>query len=138
MNKVERLREIKTEINRLREEERELSIPIVANMGMIRNLYDIFTLSLKKQDAKADPHDTGNRKKFLYLILYVCSPATLVGGAIRHRLRECLTPIVGCTPTGVTRDYKTALFFYETYKNFRDSVDLIIKDTLELLGKKDK
>lgn len=135
MNRVDELRRVRTEIDRLRDDEKRLSVPIVMNMGMIRNLYDIFVMSLKWQDVDADPRDTNNRKKFLYAILYIFSPSTLVGDVMRHKLRECVSKVMGCTPTGVSRDYKTGLFFYETYKEFKESVDLITYNMLRVLGK---
>lgn len=122
----------------LRDEEERLSVPIVMNMGMIRNLYDVFMMSLRRQNPSADPTDTQNRKKFLYAVLYVCSPATLVGNVMRHKLRECVSSVIGCTPTGVSRDYKTAVFFYATYADFRDSVDVIVRDMLDTLEVTDK
>ena len=138
MNRVEELRRIRQEMGRLEDEEKRLSVPIVMNMGMIRNLYDVFMLSLKRQCLSANPTDTNSRKKFLYAILYIFSPATLVGDVMRHRLRECVSSILECTPTGVSRDYRTAMFFYETYKDFKTSVNLIIKDMLDVLGKEDE
>ena len=135
MNRVELLREIHAQMDLLREREKKLSQPIIENMGMIRNLYDVFRLSLMKQNPKADPENTGNRKKFLYAILYIFSPATLVGEVMRHRLRENVSAVIGCTPTGVSRDYKTSLFFYATYQDFRESVDLVIYDMLDYLNK---
>ena len=138
MNKVEALKKVKADKELLVAEERRLSIPAVMNIDMIRNLYDVFVMSLRRQNPKADPKDTTNRKKFLYAILYVCSPATLAGDVMRHKLRECVSSIIGCTPTGVSRDYKTALFFYDTYKEFHESVDLIIKDMLIVLNEKEE
>lgn len=135
MNRVEELRRVRSEIERLREKEKDLSVPVAMNMSMIRNLYDVFCLSLKCQEPKADPSDSSSRKKFLYAVLYIFSPATLVGDVMRHKLRECVSGIIGCTPTGISRDYKTGLFFYSTYKEFRESVDRIIADMLLVLGK---
>lgn len=135
MNRVERLRQIHLEMEKLMEKEKKLSQPIVENMGMIQNLYDVFRLALKKQNAKADPDGTAERKKFLYAILYIFSPTTLVGEVMRHKLRENISAVLGCTPTGVSRDYKTGLFFYATYTDFRESVDLIIIDMLDYLNK---
>ena len=137
MKRVEELRKVRAEIDKLKDEDKRLSIPIVMNMGIIKNLYDAFILALKRQDPTADPTDTGNRKKFLYAILYLFSPATLVGDVMRHKLRECVSKVIGCTPTGVSRDYKTSLFFYSAYKDFRESVDNIIKDMLHILDKDD-
>ena len=138
MNRIELLRNIRIEISRLHNEERKLVTPIEMNIAMVRNLYDVFQLSLKRQDITANPLDTNNRKKFLYSMLYIFSPVTLAGGAMRHRFRECISTVIGCTPPGVSRDYKTAMFFYATYKNFRDSVDKIIVDILSVLGRVDE
>ena len=122
------------EMERLKVEDQRLSVPLIMNMGVISNLYDIFTLSLAQEDPKADPSDTNNRKKFLYAVLYLFSPATLVGDVMRHKLRECVSSVLGCTPTGVSRDYKTGIFFYATYKSFKESVDRIVSDMVNVLG----
>lgn len=137
MNRVARLREIRSEIDSLRDEEKRLSRPIAVNMGMIGNLYDLFSMSLKRIRPQASPKDTESRKMFLYAILYLFSPVTLIGDVMRHKLRECVSGVIGCTPTGVSRDYKTAMFFYTTYQEFRECVDGIIADMLEILGKED-
>ena len=137
MNRIDRLRDIRAEIENLKDEDRRLSVPIVMNMGIIRNLYEVFKVSLKRQDPDATPQDTNSRKKFLYAILYIFSPATLVGDVMRHKLREYVSSVLGCTPTGVSRDYKTGVFFYVTYSDFREEVDSIIRDMLAILGKCD-
>lgn len=135
MNRVERLRQVHSEIERLAEEERMLARPTVTNMGMIRNLFDVFCLTLKYQDTESNPLDTNNRKKFLYAILYLFSPSTLAGQVMKHKMRRCVSDIIGCTPTGVSRDYKTSIFFYATYSDFRNSVNNIIDNMLLVLGK---
>lgn len=137
-NRVEELRKVRHLIETLKEADKRLSVPFIMNMGVISNLYDIFTLSLAQQDPTADPKDTNNRKKFLYAVLYLLSPATLVGDVMRHKLRESVSAVLGCTPTGVSRDYKTAIFFYATYKDFSESVDMIVNDMLYCLNKEDE
>jgi hypothetical protein len=101
-------------------------------------MYDVFTVSLKRLSPNALPNDTTSRKKFLYAILYIFSPSTLVGEVMRHKLRDCVSKVIGCTPTGVSRDYKTSLFFYATYKEFRDDVNSIIRDMLCIIGKENE
>ena len=137
MNRVNELRRIRENIEILREQEEKYSRPILSNMSMIRNLYDVFCMILKCQDC-GKPTESDNRKKFLYAILYIFSPSTLVGGSMRYRMRECVTEIIGCTSTGVSRDYKTAMFFYDTYNSFRESVDGIIRGMLKVIGKTDE
>ena len=137
MNRVSRLREIRSEIESLKDEEKRLSKPVAVNMGMIGNLYSLFPMSLKRIRPDANPLDTNSRKMFLYAVLYIFSPVTLIGDVMRHKLRECVSVVIGCTPTGVSRDYKTAMFFYATYQEFRDCVDGVIADMLEVLGKQE-
>ena len=135
MNRVIELQRVHTQIESLKDEFERLSVPIAMNMGMIYNLYDAFKMSLKCRCPDATPNDTSSRKKFLYAILYIFSPATLVGEVMRHKLRENVSRITGCSPSGVSRDYKTGVFFYATYKEFREDVDAITKDMLKLIGK---
>ena len=47
MNRIEELRRVRQDIERLRDEEKSLSTPIFNNMGVIRNLY----LSVCKMSA---------------------------------------------------------------------------------------
>ena len=54
---------------------------------------------------------------------------------MRHKLREFVAAIINCTPTGISRDYKTGLFFYSTYREFKEEVDNILRDMLCVLGK---
>ena len=82
MNRVEELRRVHSEIDDLKDEYRRLSIPIVMNMGMIRNMYDVFTMSLKRLAPNAQPNDTNSRKKFLYAILYIFSTSEESSGRI--------------------------------------------------------
>ena len=133
MNKIEELRHIRLEIERLKGQEKTLAEPIVYNMEIVRNLLDVYKCTVKRQNG--DPNDTDNRKKFLYAILFIFSPSTLVGDQIRHQLRELVSDVIGCTNTGISRDYKTAQFFYDTYQEFRQSTDEIIKDMLYVMGK---
>lgn len=136
MNKIEELRHIRLEIERLQGQEKALSVPIVMNMDIARNLYDVYQCTIMRQGG--DVFDTDNRKKFLYAMLYIFSPSTLAGGTMRHQFRELVSNIIGCTNTGVSRDYKTAQFFYNTYQEFRQSTDEIIKDMLYVLGKENE
>ena len=133
MNRILELKGIRAEINRLKSQEKKLVQPILSNLGLVRNLYDVYKNAIKRQNG--DPYDTDNRKKFLYAIIYCFSPATLVGDVMRHHLRETITAVIGCTHTGVSRDYKTAQFFYDTYQEFRESTDLIIAEMLYVMHK---
>lgn len=132
MNRIAELRKVRDDINRLTKLERRLSQPLLQNLGMVRNLYEVYKNAITRQ--MGDPYDTDNRKKFLYAIIYCFSPTTLVGDAMRHRLRETVSSVIGCTNTGVSRDYKTAQFFYDTYREFRESTNLIIKEILTVTG----
>lgn len=137
-NRIEELRAIRREMDALAEKERVLSQPIVDNLGVIHNLYDVFRMTISRVSDNPDPTDTDNRKKFVYAILYICSPATLAGKTVRHRLRENVAEVTGCTITRVSRDYKMALFFYDTYSVFREQTNAIIMDMLDALNKKEE
>ena len=113
--------------------EREHTSPLLSNMSMIRNIYDIYKGTLRRIDPSADPRDTINRKKFLFVVLYLYSPETLCGSIIKHRLREHFSSVLQCAPTSVSRDCADARVFYDNYPDFRNDVNMILSDVVDAL-----
>lgn len=133
-----KLRRIK-ELLRMREElaafEREHTRPLLTNMSMIHNIYDVYKGTLKRISPAADPGDTINRKKFLFVVLYLYSPETLCGSIIKHRLREHFSSVLHCAPTSVSRDCSDARVYYDNYPDFRKDVNEILRDVVDSLPK---
>lgn len=137
-SKLRHIRELFGMRDRLAAFEREHTSPLLTNMSMIRNIYDIYKGALRRIDPSADPRDTINRKKFLFVVLYLYSPETLCGSIIKHRLRENFSSVLQCAPTSVSRDCADARVYYDNYPDFRHDVNTILSDVVDSLFGTDK
>lgn len=132
-DKLTRIKELFERRKELAAFESRYATPRLTNMSMIHNIFDIYKATLKRIDPKADPRDTMNRKKFLFVVLYLYSPETLCGSIIKHRLREHFSTVLDCAPTSVSRDCSDARVFYDNYPGFRRDVNTILSDVMESL-----
>lgn len=114
---IGRLTKIKEERLNLVLEEKELSKPILHDINLVGNIYDLFMSSF---DGKST---MWRRKMFIFVVLYLYSPSALAGTKMRRGLRYKIASVLGCTCSNVSHDYKNVRFFYTTYKAFRMHVN---------------
>lgn len=118
--KIMRLSVIKEMKATLSREENMLSEPLLTDMSLVRNIYDLFISYHKGRKVPMQ------RKMFIFVILYLYSPCALVGSKMRRGLREKIATILQCTNSNVSHDYKNVSFFFTTYKGFRkEALDVI-------------
>ena len=132
-DKLTRIKELFERRKELAAFESRYATPRLTNMSMIHNIFDIYKATLKRIDPSADPRDTINRKKFLFVVLYLYSPETLCGSIIKHRLREHFSSVLQCAPTSVSRDCADARVFYDNYPDFRNDVNMLLSDVVDAL-----
>jgi hypothetical protein len=121
-NLIERLESIKESQRALSREEFNLSKATYNDYSQISTIYDTF--------PEGRTHSAFlKRKKFLFVVLLLYSPAALAGGRMRRGLREVIAVTVGCSCSNVSHDYQNVWFYYTSYKKFREDV----KDALELI-----
>lgn len=129
MSRLATIRELKADLSR---EETELSVPLLHDLCMVGNVYDLFTAIIGKQIKRRDV--SMERKMFIFVILYFFSPASLVGFRMRRGLRGQIADVLGCTCSNVSHDYKDVGFYYNTYKKFRSDCYNVISTLRERLG----
>lgn len=127
MKEIDEIIQIQNEINKLQDRKNLLTKPKYTDFSYINELYKKY---MRFQANKNLSHKgTYNACKFIYIVLYLYSPHTLAGGktipGIIKRLKECLDTSSG---TMVSDYINRTRFFYKTYKEFRESIDELIKD----------
>lgn len=123
------IREIKAELSR---EETELSLPLLTDVCLVGNIYDLFVSIVGKRIKKRSM--AMDRKMFIFVILYFYCPSSIAGFKIKRGLREKIAEVLDCTCSNISHDYKDVGFYYQTYRKFRTDVNTIISRIKEQMG----
>ena len=73
------LKSIREQKSRLSEREQELSSPILTDFSLIPEIYDWFKDLLAGMDCPPNPESVTQRKKFLFIVLFLFAPSVLAG-----------------------------------------------------------
>ncbi|WP_148296587.1 hypothetical protein [Phocaeicola paurosaccharolyticus] len=133
---ISSLKSIKEERECLYQAEKKLSTPILRDMSLIPELYSYY--------RKLYPIPGGRQrislynKYFVFSIIYLYSPNTLAGNQIKNGLREKIAETVGINNgTRISQLCANLAFDYETYKDFRDTMDNVYNELTSWLRAKE-
>ena len=127
---MKRVKWVKDTKNVLFKEELRLSVPLLHDLSLVGNIYDLFISYHKGKTFR------NVRKQFIFVVLYFFSPSALGGMKMRRGLRDKIADVLQCTASNVSHDYGNVGFFYTRYKNFRNEVNATIERMLVDLGLK--
>ena len=100
---------------------------------MIGTLYRWFQEIISQKETFRVGNVT-QRKKFIFIILFLYSPSTLAGGKMKNGLRNKLAEVLGVSAqTAISDNRNNLVFSYQLYKYFRQDVDWIYGEILERL-----
>ena len=80
---IAELKSIREQKSRLSERENELSSPILTDFSLIPELYTWFKELLAGMACPPNPESVTQRKKFLFIVLFLFAPSVLAGGRLR-------------------------------------------------------
>ena len=119
------------EIKSIREQKSKLSEPILTDLDMIGMLYRWFQEIISQKEIFRSGNVT-QRKKFIFIILFLYSPSTLAGGKMKNGLRDKLAEVLGVNAqTTISNNRNNLVFSYQLYKYFRQDVDWIYGEMME-------
>lgn len=133
---ITELKAIREQKSILSERERELSEPLLTDYSLIEIIHDWFEDILQNMTFPPNPNSPIERKKFLFIILYLYSPSTLAGGKMKIGLRDELARVTNCTTTLISHNCEDVTFYYNQYKSYRANIDLIYTEILVRLKNK--
>ena len=121
--KIERIERIRIKKKELLEMENSLSKPLIHDFTLIPIIYKYFVEEIQKDDFAPNEKSVIQRKKFIFIILYLFSPSTLSGGKMRMRLRNAIAEAVQVKSLSIISDNcNDVAFLYKHYKGFCDEV----------------
>lgn len=122
--KIEAIKEARQYLEALKEKEREMLMPAFPP-SMINEMFTIFcdiTDYRNKKCAEA----IFLRRAFLFVALYLCNPASLIGNSLPRGLRHIFAFLFGInSPTAISQDCRSCVFQFNTYNDFREKANFI-------------
>jgi hypothetical protein len=131
---IAKLRDIRTEMSVLEVCKEKLKRPVLEDFAMLPTLYEWFKDILSDKPLPPDPDSVTQRKKFLFVVVVLYSPATFCGYATKARLRKELARMFGVADVTISRNIADMLFFYDNYNDFQSETEAMyeqIKSRLE-------
>jgi len=100
--------------------------PRMKDLSLIVAIHDRYVEIAAESGFKAD--GTSNNKQFLFIVLYLYSPASLLGGRINKELRSSIATALGISAsTALYKMRSTSVSWYETYPEFRNECNLALE-----------
>lgn len=125
---------IREQKSRLSERESELSSPILSNTSMISEVYSMFCKVLSERDCPPRADSVYQRKKFLFIALFLFAPSVLAGGRLPNGIRAELARIFpDVSPCVISNNITDVLFIYQNYKDFRQDIEYLYTEIVKRL-----
>ena len=131
------LKTIREQKSRLSEREQELSAPMLTDFSLILEIYAWFKEILSGMTCPPNPESVIQRKKFIFIILYLFSPSTLAGGKMTPGLRDDLAKVLGVNSKSTISDNcADVVFLYQNYVDFSEDITCLYGHILDRLENK--
>lgn len=132
--KIVELKKTREDIANLVEYERGLSRPVLKDFSLVEVMYRIFKDILSQRDCAPDIESVTQRKKFVFITLYLFCPGVLIGGCMPKGLRKALSMTLGVrSGTSISNDCDDVVFLYQNYKDFCEDTDSLFDEILRRL-----
>ena len=131
------LRTIREQKSRLSERENELSSPILSDIYLLPEIYSLFCDALEERDCAPKIDSVYQRKKFLFISLFLFAPSVLAGGRLPNGIRAELSKIFpDVSPCVISNNISDVVFIYQQYKDFRQDIDYLYAEIVKRLRDK--
>lgn len=133
-DRIIRLKKIRIEKSELSEEENIISTPLLSDKSLIYEIYKIFAEVLSERDCPPRIESVAQRKKFIFIILYLFSPSKLAGGKIIHGIREEMQKVLNIHSNSTISDNcDNVVFEYQNYPDFSRDIEYLYTEILNRL-----
>ena len=131
---IAELKSIREQKSRISERENELSRPIIQKVELISEIYGWFREILSEMALEPNIESVTQRKKFLFIILFLFAPSVLAGGRLPNGVRAELSKVFPeISPCVISNNIADVSFIYQNYKDFRQDIDYIYTEIVKRL-----
>lgn len=128
------LKAIREQKSRLSEREQELSAPMLTDFALIPEIYSWFKEILSQSDCPPNFESVTQRKKFLFIVLFLFAPSVLAGGRLPNGIRAEIAGVFpDVSPCVISNNIADVSFIYQQYKDFRQDIEYLYNKILERL-----
>ena len=121
LSKLRVAKDFEEDIKQTERKVNEALRPSLSDVGLLGEVYRLF-LAFVENGKKV--MDTNNRKKFLFIAVYLFCPSVLIGHTMPRGFRDRVKELINAkSASTVSNDVANLLFLYNHYKDFRDDVD---------------
>lgn len=101
---------------------------------LIPVVHEMFKDILSEIDPLPDVESITQRKKFLFIILFLFAPSVLAGGRMPNGVRKVLEEVFpNVRPCTISNNIADVSFLYQQYKNFREDIDYLYTEIINRL-----
>ena len=131
------LKAIREQKSRLSECEQELSAPMLTDFALIPEIYSWFKEILSQSDCPPNFESVTQRKKFLFIVLFLFAPSVLAGGRLPNGIRAEIAGVFpDVSPCVISNNIADVSFIYQQYKDFRQDIEYPYCQIVERLKSK--
>jgi len=125
LSRIKEMKKVRREMEEFREREMKLFRPLLKDMKHIPVIYDWFHAAQQLRNCPPREDCVKLKKEFVFIVLYLYCPATLVGGKALPGIREKMAEILGYNAaSAVSNITADVAFLYQHYRDFRQEIDL--------------
>lgn len=135
LDRINALQIIRKEITELQSIERSLSSPLLSDYSDIPKAINAFLDVTGTTRFEGTWEAVNNRKKFIFIAIFLFAPGMILGDSMPKRLRAELGKALGLkAASAISNNWADALFYYHQYPDFRDDVDRTTQKMLTYLN----
>lgn len=125
LEKIERIIAIRKEKEKLLKEEKEVSTPTLTDYDKLPIIYEWFKSILKDRPCPPNINTVLQRKKFLFIALYLYCPNALCGDILPHGFRNCISSLFpNVSSNAISLNISDIVFLYRhNYDGFKNDID---------------
>lgn len=131
-SRIMQMKRITHQIDELNGQLGALSRPRLTDYGLLPYIWSEFVEFCKKNGKS--PAQVYERQKFLYVVLLLYCPQTLIGRKLKGGLRKALSEEIGVKGESISDNIRNVVIIYNNYGDFSRDVDYFYDEISEKLG----
>lgn len=133
-DRIIRLKKIKIEMSELAEEGSTLSKPLLSDKSLIYEIYRTFVEILNERSCPPNVECVTQRKKFLFIVLFLFAPGALADGRMPNGLRKVIEAVFpDIRPCTISNNLRDVVFLYQQYKDFCKETEYLYTEIINRL-----